>query len=215
VGEFDLIPARHRRSWQRRLLIRRLLVAYAGIVLALIGGELALLGMIRGLEGELGELRRAEQVAREQRTLLEELQGRKATLDQELRALEALRGSVAVKQMFLAVDRAIDGNIRFSHWTLRRAGERVENEPKTVRTGYFLVVPAERSDAPDEAWLMQTNMEIRGLASDHSALAGFVQRLVRQPEIEEAHIRHTETRRNMSDGVVNFELAVVVKDQIA
>lgn len=53
-------------------------------------------------------------------------------------------------------------------------------------------------------------MTIRGRASDHSALSGFVKNLFAQPEIEDVRVQRTFAQPDRGKNVVNFELAVVL-----
>jgi hypothetical protein len=58
---------------------------------------------------------------------------------------------------------------------------------------------------------MDTHMEIRGQAVDHSTLAQFVSRLLDQPRIEQVRVVNTRVRPLAAVEVVDFELAVVVR----
>ena len=55
-------------------------------------------------------------------------------------------------------------------------------------------------------------MEIQARATDHSALAAFVRRLVSQPEIQDVRILNTRVREQAAQAV-EFELAVVVRNR--
>jgi hypothetical protein len=115
--------------------------------------------------------------------------------------------------MFSSMDSALDGRVWFLDWTFRRAGELVDEDPKGVQTGYFLVIPIEEEDEPNRAWRMETHMEIRGHTLDHSTLARFVSRLLDEHRIAQVRIVKTHVREVASVEVVDFELAVVVRTE--
>ena len=117
--------------------------------------------------------------------------------------------------MFVTIDRALTSDdVWFLNWQFQRAGVMTGEEVRTVNTGYFVVVPdgAEQSVSNDRR--VQTHMEIRGQALDHSALSGFVRRLFVQPEIDDIRIRRTSLVRSNDVDTVNFELAVVLNTEV-
>ena len=117
--------------------------------------------------------------------------------------------------MFVTVDQALTSDdVWFRNWKFERAGVMVGEQVETVNTGYFVVVPEGAEQlAPDELRI-QTNMEIRGQALDHSALSSFVRRLIVQPGIDDIRIRRTSLiDRNRAD-TVDFELAVILNTDV-
>ena len=91
-------------------------------------------------------------------------------------------------------------------------GEVVDSGPRTARAGYFVVLPPEgEGEARERGWLMETHMELSGRALGHDALAGFARRLIRLPEIAEAHVLNTRADQRDGADLVEFELAVVVE----
>ena len=160
---------------------------------------------------ELAQLQAALARERSQQGQLEQLRQDRDAAQKRLMILTGLRGGIAAVDMFAVIDRAVDANVWFLDWRSRRAGELVENDPERVHTGYFIVLPLDKRDEREKAWLMETHMEIHAQARDHSSLAGFVRRLVEQVEIEEARVLSTSTRRQGQAEVVDFEIAVVVR----
>ena len=211
MREVDLVPPRyHRRRRARRWLLGLIIVstvASAGIV----GIRGLLVHRVLEYGRELETFEDAHARARLDEQELQRLRDEKATVGQRLAVLSGLRGGIAAKRMFQVVDDSLDANIWFRHWNFRRAGEIVNHEPKAVTTGYFIVLPRENSDEPERTWQFHTHMEITAAAESHSALAGFVRRLSRKPEIESARILNTKVRRNSKSDAVEFELAVVVR----
>jgi hypothetical protein len=213
VSEIDLIPA----GYRERLGLKRWIDGFGITLIALvilIGVVRVGLGYgIRAQERELETLRSAKAEALRQKAHLDQLSRQAQELQRRLTILGGLRGGVSAREMFPTVDRALSEGVWFTSWEFRRAGELVEKDPETVNTGYFIVVPKQAADEPERAWRMQTHMEIHAHALDHSTLAGFVRRLVEQPEIEEARVLNTSTRHHGSPQIVDFDLVLVVNSR--
>ncbi len=209
--DIDLIPADYRACLRSREWLRRIGFAYLALGLGL---GLARAGVAWETHGRSRENARMEAVAaaaQERRAHLEGLRQRRSELEKQLALLEGLRGGVEARRMLQAVDRALDENVWFVDWKFRRAGALVDREPNAVATGYFLVVPAGKKEEGPKAWRMDTHMEIRARAVDHSSLANFVSRLVAQPEVESVRVLNTRVRPYLEAQAVEFELAVVVR----
>ena len=213
MSEIDLIPTAYRRSLVQRTWLARLALLLFCVAIALGAGKLGLVWAVHASERSLLELERVGQLAIEQRTRLDRLVGERADIALRLSVLDELRSGIVARQMFVVIDRALDGSIWFSSWKFQRAEELVESDPETVKTGFFIVVPNQARDKPEQAWRLRAHMEIRARALDHSSLADFVRRLVEQPEIEEVRVLATRIRRVASTQLVDFELAVVVNSR--
>ncbi len=213
MAEIDLVPAGYRRLLQLRSRLCRFGIVYAVTLVSLILAKAALGYGVRSMSDEIERLEEAQQLDRERRLRIAELDGQRSDARERLSILTGLRGGVAAVDMFRVVDRASDGNVWFRDWKFRRAGEVVEGGPEAVQTGYFLVVPLEKQkkDEREKAWIMRTHMEIEAQSLDHSTLARFVRGLVAQPEIEEVRVLNTRVRQYLSSEVVDFEIAVVVR----
>ena len=144
-------------------------------------------------------------------TRIKEFEAERARIDQLLSILSELRGGISAVQTLLSVDRALNAQVWFLSWTFHRAGQLVEETTEARNTGYFIVIPPEGSDEVEKTWRLDTHMEIRAQAADHSALARFVRELVEQPEIEDVRIVSTRVHGQTAAQLVSFELAVVVK----
>ncbi len=130
MSEIDLIPTAYRRSLRLRTWTLRLALAVAALVTVLGTTKLGLSQAIRSEQREVDELRLAGRLALERRAKLEQLSAEGAEIRRQLAILEQLREGIAAKQMFVVIDRALDGTVWFSNWKFRRAGEVVEREPE-------------------------------------------------------------------------------------
>jgi hypothetical protein len=214
MSEIDLVPTDYRQSLRLRGWLRAFAVAQLCIVVCLVAAKVAVEHGVRAKGREVAALQAAEETARQQQMRLGQLRQEKEAAERRLSILAGLRGGISSSdEMFLAVDGALSEGIWFLDWDFRRAGELVDHDPKAVQTGYFIVVPMERPDQPQQAWRLETHMEIRGQALDHSTLARFVSRLLDQPLIEQVRVVNTRVRGYTAAEVVDFELAVVVRTE--
>ena len=214
MGDFDLIPSAYRQRLRVRAGVRAVGISIV-LLVALLGiGRTSLNRMLDGREQQVARLRAQKGDVLHQKARLESLQAEKVDLLRRQAILSGLRGGVEARRMFLVVDQALDGNVWFLSWTFRRAGELVEQEPETVDTGYFIVVPSRAKDEPQKAWRLEVHMEIHARALDHATLAEFVRRLVEQPEVRDVRILQTRVHDYTARQVVDFELAVIVNPKV-
>jgi len=212
VSELDLVPA----SWRERRRTRRALVRFGlayGVALALLGALTAALGIrIEAEAAELDRLRGDQLAAVSERARLEQMEQRQQALTRTLRTLDKLGGSADLGRVFAAVDGSLSAEVWFRDWVFMRAGEFVDVEERAVETGYLILVPEQTAGERKRAWRLRTHMEIRGQALTHSALADFVRRLSAQPAVKEVTIVDTRSQRVQAVEVVDFELAVVIRE---
>jgi hypothetical protein len=209
MAEIDLIPTDYRkRIWLRG---RARAVVAVTLVLGLL--QLATAGLIHYRSGTLdtrvAALESRQAITRQQHAKLALLDTTRKELESRLALLAGLRGGAAARTMFEAVDRALVKNeIWFLDWEFNRDGSVVEPPGQTASNGYFIIIPAGKDAKKSAAWKIDTNMRIRGQASDHSALSRFVRRMYQQPEIQDVRIINTVLATNSRN--VNFNLAVTV-----
>ena len=94
-------------------------------------------------------------------------------------------------------------------YEFRRAGTVAPEGPRTVDTGYFVVVPSGESDRTPE-WHARTHMTVHGQARDHGTLSRFVRSLFERREVRDVRLQRSALRRYTAASVVDFELAVVL-----
>lgn len=211
MSDLDLIPLSYRRRRRTRRWLGLFAVGYVSLIVCLVVAKWFLAYGIAVRSAGLERLEANRARVEERATRIEELQERKTVLEHEANTLKALRSGIEPREVFVAVDRALSPDVWFLHWTFRQAGEFVDAEPRTVDTGYFITVPAGESSSTRRGWRMETHMEIKAQASDHSALADFVRRLNAQPVIEEVKVLSTHVRAHGSTQIVDFMLAVLIR----
>ena len=212
MTDIDLIPSSYRRRRGVRSLSIRFGAVYGVVAVALLAAKLGLSFGIDARASEIERLRADKDSVLQKLTHIDALETQREALNRQLSLLERLRGGPATRAVFAAMDSALAGDVWFTAWTFMREGEFVEVAPTTVETGYFLIVSDSGADDGGRAWRMKTHMEISATALDHSALARFVTRLASQGIIGDVKVLNTRSRREASASVVDFELAVVLRD---
>ncbi len=211
MSEIDLVPLNYRHSIRLRAWLRGFVVVYAALLLSMVAAKAGLSWTLGAKYREVEELQAAEEMVRDQEAQLAQIRRDTNDARRRLSILSGLRGGISTKELFLAMDAALDHSVWFLDWTFRRAGEFADSDPKAVQTGYFLVIPIEVENEQARAWRLETHMEIQGQARNHSTLASFVGRLLDQPRIAQVRIVKTRVRQIAAAEVVDFELAIIVR----
>lgn len=216
MSDIDLIPTAYRtRRWQMRWLKVSSSVL-AGLIGAVALGAAAISIATANATSRVEALQERQAVTTQQRADLEQMGAQKTELERQFRLLSGLRSGAAAGEMFVTIDRALNSDdIWFLDWEFERAGVLVNEEVRTVNTGYFVVVPDGAARPTTNELRVQTHMTIHGQAGDHSALSGFVQRLFEQPEIDDVRIRRTSLIHNVQNDAVDFELAVILNTNVS
>jgi hypothetical protein len=211
MREVDLIPADYRMVVR---FIGHAKMAGLGLLVAttLAGiGHRSLKSVAERDRTAIAALQARQSATTEQRQELEELREQQRRLERRLALLTAMRGGPTAERMFAIIDHAVAaGGVWFTNWRFGRAGAEVEHDADAVHTGYFVVLPPDAEHPEAKEWRVDTHMEIKGYARDHSALSKFVNRLYDHPEIVDARVLNTSVRPFGDGTIVDFDLAVVV-----
>ena len=214
----NLIPEDYKRYLQQLLMLQRWGLTVLAIIVISASISFSLNYRAEEYQKEIVVLEKKKEISSQQRNQLQNLQKDHDKLRAKHNVLEKLRGGALAKNMFSTVDRALDGNdVWFKKWRFDRAGSKTRETVKAINTGYFIVIPeGEGSNKKTgEAWKIQTRMEVNGEAKDHEALASFVRRLLRQPQIGEVRIMNTRQQTHADITVVNFKLAIIVNSRVS
>ena len=212
----DLIPEDYKRYLQQLHMLQRWAVAMSVLIMLSIFISFALDYKADAFEKEIVILEKKKAISSQQRNALQMLEKDHKKLRVKHNILEKLRGGAVAENMFVTIDRALDGNnVWFKNWSFERAGSKTSEPPKGVNTGYFIVIPeSERTNRKQqEAWKIQTHMEVDGEAKDHEALSSFVRRLLQQPQIGDVRILNTQQRTIVDTTVVDFRLVITVNSR--
>jgi len=214
MHELDLIPASYRQRLQIQRWCSIFVLVLAAIVLA-IGALKYLLAQQYGtLQSEIRGLQKEQQISILQQRQYNALLATEKKLHNRLEILEGLRGGPSIRQIFLVIDRVIDADVWFQRWTFSREGKITPVKPKTVQTGYFIIIEdSAGGNRERQAWQFRTHMEIQGQARNHTLFAAFVKRLLAQPEIEDVQVLQTKLHSFQDVQVVDFKIAVIVDNR--
>jgi Fimbrial assembly protein (PilN) len=213
MHELDLIPA----SYKERLKIKRWCqqfgLAFVSVLVVVFGLRFAITNQTMALNSRIEVLQKDKQTSIEQQQRYNELVANEVKLRKQLEILNGLRGGPSAKQILLAVDRVMRNDVWFTQWSFIRAGQITQVQPATVQTGYFIIIPQEATKPTQQAWKLDTHMEISGQALDHSSLSEFISNLIKQPEITDVKVINTSLRSYTSSQVVEFKLVVIINNQ--
>jgi hypothetical protein len=211
MHEFNLIPADYREREQ----IEKKLTVFACILIALlltIGGlHYGLQRKTLNLQSEIQILEEGKMLTLQQQQKFNDLLAQERSLTKRLEIFNALRGGPPARQLFLAIDRVLDGSVWFTQWKFQRAGEIVEASPQPGKNGYFITIPEDTSGSgKPQTWLLKTNMQIAGQAVDHSSLSAFVNKLIELPEVEDVKVLNTNLKTYSSTQAIDFNLILII-----
>ncbi len=212
TAEIDLVPNDYRTHFAKVRILKR----YASILipLLLVGGLLytALRYYTWDLEREVEALQQRTLVSSQQRDQITNLRKVADEFQRQLTMLGRLRSGGQALDMFTTIDRAIPpGDVWFRTWTFRRAGFVIKGDTSEVNRGYFVVIPANSEASSSEPWQIETHMDIKGQARDHSTLSTFVQKLFDQPQIQDVRVVNTARRSYENTNIIDFDMRIVVR----
>lgn len=212
TADIDLIPNDYRARHAKAQIVKR----YASTLVPLLLVSQLAFGFLRyhssEVEREVEELQQRTLVSSQQRDQITNLRAIADDFQGQLTMLGRLRSGGQALDMFTTIDRAIPpGEVWFRTWTFRRAGFVIEGDSKEVNRGYFVVIPANSEASTSQSWQIETHMDIKAQARDHSALSTFVQKLFDQPQIQDVRVVNTARRNYENTSVVDFDLRIVVR----
>lgn len=212
--DIDLIPD----SYRERLKIQRWCHVFCIVMLAVALATFSLRYIVVSknakIQSTIKTLQRDKSVTLKRQQQYNDLLATERRLQKNLEILNGLRGGPAVRRIMQAMDRVLNGSVWFLRWSFKRAGEIEEVRPETVQTGYFIIIPQDiASNGKQQAWKLNTHMEIRGQARDHMSFSKFVQDLLKQPEIADVKVVNTSVRRYVNTEVIDFNVIVAINDQ--
>ncbi len=214
MAEFDLIPQDYRQLQQLRQHIKLYAIIFIILVIAIVVGKVEMNRHISELGKTVSNYEQKRLIMQQQQQRLSDLQKKKSKIEGRVKILRSLRDGPEAEQMFLVIDHAMVNGTWFKKWSFRHDGElSYVNKMEEINTGYFIIVKDDANPNRDQAWRLQTHMEISGQAINHTVLAGLVKNLVTSPEIDDVKILKTSLVKYIAGEVVNFDLAITVNNQ--
>lgn len=214
MSDIDLIPQDYRNWLTQQSMLRRYLLVFAGINVAIFVLAMALVQASNRISDEAVELKSKNAITQQQQEQLEQLQQQHAEYERQLGLLRGLRAGAAADEIFSVIDRSLNSDdLWFVDWKFQRAGVVVDGEQRGVETGYFVIVDEEQNPNDGE-WQVETRMTIHGEAKDHQALSTFVRALFEQSEIKDVNVQRTSAIAYGSGRVVEFDMTIILNSTV-
>ena len=212
--EIDMIPASYRERLKIQQCCQLFIVALVVVIVLTIFFRLSLNRNNTIIRNTITTLERNKSFNLQQQVIYNELLNVERKVKKNLEILNGLRGGVPVRQTLEVIDRVLNENIWFLHWSFKRAGEIVNVQQESIQAGYFIINPQENSHiGKQQTWRLDMHMEIKGQAMDHSSLSLFVQNLLKQSEINDVKIVNTQKAHYINTQVVEFNIVIVINNQ--
>ena len=205
-----MIPGDYRQGLSGRRLLRRFIVACV-VVLCCIGLARMLLGYLIWRENvQVVRLEQQEQVIEQNKARTEEFRQQKLVTEQQLAALNKLRGRDRVAQFLRSIDSAyIEGVWLDSLHFMRRNRTGKLQAPGAVNSG-IIVVP---NDAVQPLEI-EHGAELIGHAMNHTKLAEFMRNLGNQAAVTDVRLIDTSTRSYTNIQVVDYKLSLQLDEKV-
>ncbi len=214
VKELDLIPASYRERLKIKCWCQQFLAVFVLVIITIIIAKFFIASQTTTFKNRIDSLQQDKSLNLQQQHIYNASLTLEKNLQKNLEILNGLRGGPPARQILLVIDRVMDGNVWFTQWLFTRAGELIAVKPQTVQTGYFIIIPENiAGNNKKQAWKLNTHMDIKGQARDHTSLSNFVGALIKQPEIDDVKVIKTSLRNYVDYKVVDFSLTVIINNQ--
>mgnify|MGYP000901073056 CR=1 FL=1 len=210
MSDMDLIPGDYRQGQGLKRQINHFILTCL-LVTGLVGGARLLLTYLIWRENvQVVSLEQQEQVTEQNKSRTEAYRQQMQVTQQQLAALNELRGRDRVAPFLTAVDESFSEGIWFDgvHFMRGIPTGTLENLPGGARSG-ILVVPAGAAGAPSVD--SNPGVEIVGHALNHTLLAEFMRKLGANTNVADLRLIDTSTRNYTIVQVVDFKLALQMK----
>ena len=225
MAEVDMIPKSYRDVVQLQRTLRQFGMA---LLVLLTAGLLALAGLrwrIAVDTPRLALLRTATDEAETARKQLDALRARKASLNQSLGVLIALRGGGEVGRAAAAIEQAMGAGVWFNdlHFlheeqAVAAVGAAAAGAPSaaaSTASGFTVVLPAEIGGKPSttelQTWRLSKAISVSGNAVDHAALTEFLRKLAEQPAIADVRFLNSKLRAAEGRPTIEFNLLATLR----
>lgn len=194
MREMDLIPEDYRRTQTARKLLIGFGIFYALIIAGLLVGKIILEGRVSSIQENIKIFEKQNQILTEQQQINKDLKEKKTAVGNQFAFVKMLQQGGGADQIFLVFDRVLGmdllkgekGNVWMDAWSYTAANLVSEDEKNKAQ---------------------QMTIIINGRARDHEALSIFVERLIKQPEINDVQVKNTSmVGLDSSTVVFNMEI---------
>ena len=204
MTEIDMIPQSYREQLRVRLWGRNFLAAIAVLVVLIVTAEVWLIVTLSVQKPKLELLQRGRTAVAAQLAAVEALRARKSEAEKNRSVLADLRGGPSVEQISGTIDRAINDGVWFDQLQFVRSADYAApkaDPAASAPSGDDVAVGAKRP---------LNQLEIRGRAVSHSALAEFAKNLAAEPGTRNVRVVNTARQSDSAATVVQFEVTAVI-----
>ena len=219
MATLDLIPADYAQRQLLRRRVRRFAAAVVSLACLVALARLTLHFLSSIEKGEVARLRIQEQLVTQGKTRMEEYRNRKLATQQQLIALDELRGRDRLRLFLKALDAAHVENVWLEEIKYYRrdnlAAGNPDSPPGIARAG-ILVVPEKSAPQPGTAGTgpdVEQRVGITGQAANHATLAQFMRRLEGQPGIADVSLLDTSRRSYSNALLIEMKLSLLVDEK--
>jgi cell division protein FtsB len=212
MTDIDLIPRDFRTGISLQRQLRRFIVACIVVLAGVAVARLSLGYLIWREKAMVVRIEQQQLVLEHNQAKTEQLRQQRQVTEQQLAALDKLRGRDRVALFLGALDQAYNEHIWLdSVHFLRRSGTgALANAPGAANAGLIVVPEAAGSQA---TLSVMHGADLYGHAINHSELAQFMQLLGAQPVVADLRLLSTATRSYTDTQVIDFNLSLQVEDK--
>jgi len=211
MGDIDLIPGDYRKNLNRHHRLRNFIMVCVFLISSIGFARTLLTYLIWRENVQVVRLEQQESIFEQNKAKTESYKQQKKVTEQQLAALNELRGRDRVALFLAAVDAAYSEGVWFdSVHFMRQSGTTTLDVPGAANTG-IIVVP-NGAENPQQVEISQS-VEILGHAINHSMLAEFMRTLGAQPSVADLRLIDTGMRNYTTMQVVDFNLALQMDKQ--
>ena len=213
--EIDLIPTRYRERLKIKQYCNLFLITFVLLVLLTVILSTHLNNKNTSIQSRMTTLKHEQTINQQLQQTYNALLSDERQLKKSLEILQGLQGGTPVHKTMRVIDRVLNKNIWFLQWSFKRTREFVKQLPKTLQKGYFITIPKENSAVgKQQIWKLESTMEIKGQARDHSSFSLFVRDLLNQEEIDDVKIIDTQMSPYDETQVLDFNIVIVINNQL-
>jgi Tfp pilus assembly protein PilN len=192
MADIDMIPRSYRDALRARRLLARYGAALALLAAAGVGAATLLRWRVAAEAPRLERLRAAGAQADALRARMVQAQQRRDALDQDAKALAALRGVGSAGTLAAALDAALNDKVWIERLVFSRTQELLrEPVPGPAPPGTLLA----RTPGPlgaAQAWRLAGHVEIAAQAEDHAAMTAFLAALAASPALADVRFLNSK-----------------------
>lgn len=212
MDEIDLIPRgfRQHRSLHRQV---RLFLGSCVAVLCLVAAARLTLAYLSWREtARVVDLEQQNQTLQQNKVKTETLRQKKQVTEEQLAALDQLRGRDRVATFMRAIDQAYREGVWLDsvHFMRRTGTGKLSNLPGATQANIVVAPVGAKANAPLH---VSQGAELVGHALNHTVLADFMQRLGTQSSVTDLQLVSTGTRQSTTTQVVDFSLNLQIDTQ--